>query len=819
MGTLWWDLRYALRRLQKSPGFALAAIISLGLGIGANTAIFSLLNALMLRPLPVRDPYQLIRIGRLDSRDFVQAIPGPMFDWLRKDPLFDGVCGVNTTLSTVEVKDAALPTPGHSLSGDCYEILGVRPAIGRLFTREDDIPNGPRVVVLSYAFWQRQFGGDPNVIGQSICIEGVPFTIIGVTEPRFQGFLLGFPPSVSFPITQEVSPTRADPFAAQVFYWGYAFARLKPGVTAEQVRTRLSVEWRRLLDESLPPRIQGAERVEILNQSLVVTSGATGLDYWVRNRFQRPLLALLAISALVLLVSCINVANLLLARGLQRRREIAVRLALGARRWQIVRELVAESAILIAAGLGCAPFLTHAGDGVLLAVLSRTYSGFALTASPDLRVLLFTSVAALAALLLFGVLPARQTSAVDLTDALKSGSRSASSAQSRIRRILICGQVALTLVLVMGASSFIETLRHLRGESLGFHVAGVLNAQLMPLPGGYAHGFNAATYNRDLLEHMQNLPGVEAASLSHFSPLFTMPYKEEIWATRMPDAPAIQAPAEHVSDGFLATMRIPLLQGRDFHRTDTPQSQKTGIVSESLAKRLFPAGEALGQHIRVGSEKDTEDLEIIGVAADARLMDPRTKVLSFVYLNYWQYPDYEKWGDIQLRYSGDSAGLIPAVRNELRQAGHEYPIHLWTIADQRDTSLLQERLLAAVGTAFGALALTLAGVGLFGLLSFFVMSRTSEIGIRVALGAERRDVTWLVLREAFVLVGAGLLIGLPLSYATARVLSGLVYGVAALPVVPLVFSMAVLFSVAAMAAVIPVRRATLVDPMVALRYE
>lgn len=287
----------------------------------------------------------------------------------------------------------------------------------------------------------------------------------------------------------------------------------------------------------------------------------------------------------------------------------------------------------------------------------------------------------------------------------------------------------------------------------------------------------------------------------------------------MPDAPSIQAPVEAVSDNFLATMRVPLLQGRDFRRTDTAQSQKTAIVSESLAKQLFPAKAALGQRISVGSEKDTENVEIVGVTANARLMDPRAKDLSFVYLNYWQYPDYEKWGDLQLRFSGDSASLISAVRFELQKAGHEYPIHLWRIADQRDTSLLQERLLASLGTAFGILALTLAGVGLLGLLGFFVTSRTSEIGIRVALGAEHWDVGWMVIRETSMLVGMGLLIGLPLSYAAGRVLSRLLYGVGAMPVTPLILAVALLLGVAGIAAVIPVGRATAVDPMVALRYE
>jgi predicted permease len=819
MQTLWQDLRYGLRTLRKSPGFTTVAIVTLGLGIGANTAIFSLLNALILRPLPVREPQQLVRIGRLDSRGFIQQLPGPMFDWLRKEPLFDSVCAVNTPLSTVEVKNTPFPVPAHALSSDCYRMLGVRPAIGRLFGQQDDIPTGPHVAVLSYNFWQEQFGGAQNVIGQSIQIEGAPFTIIGVTEPAFQGFLLGFPPSVSFPITQAVSPTRQNALGPQIFYWGFAFARRSPGVTEEQVRVRLSVEWRRLLNESLPAHVQGAERMEILNEPLVVTSGATGLDYWVRSSFRLPLLALLGVGVLVLLVACLNLANLLLARGAQRHHEIAVRLALGAKRWQIVGQLVGESFILVVSGVGCALLVARVADRALLTVLSGTYSGFAMTAGLDASVLLFTSGAALAALLLFGVFPARQASAVNLSDALKSGTVGSSHGQARLRKVLICGQVALSLVLVMGASLFVETFQYLRQEPLGFEPDGALSVQLMPLPEGYAHGFNEGIYYRQLVERIEALPGVETACLSNFSPVFTMPYKEEVRDARIPDSPAIQVPVETVSDGFLTTMEIPLLQGRDFHRTDMPQSEKTAIVSRSLSERLFPAGSALERHIRVGSEKDTEDVEIVGIAADARLMDPRASDLGFVYLNYWQYPDYEKWGDIELRYSGESAGLISALRRVLQAAGHEYPLRFRTMSEQRNSSLLQERLLASLGTAFGVLALLLAGVGLFGLLSFLVGSRTREIGIRMALGAERGDIGWALVRETLALVGIGLLVGLPLSYGALRVVSGLLYGIGKLPMIPLAVSIALLVGVAAVAAVIPVRRATAVDPIVALRYE
>ena len=359
------DLRYAIRSWLRAPAFAAAAIVTIALGVGANTAIFSLLDALLLRPLPVADPYRLIRIGSLENNGMTVAVPSPLLDALRQEPLLEGVCGVQTPLSTVTLNDATFPVGAHALSGDCYRMLGVHAALGRLLTSADDVPSAPRVAVLSHGFWQDKFAGSPNALGRAIRIEGVPFTIVGVTEPRFHGLLLGFPPGISYPISQ-MDGQRPD---SPGFYWADVFARLKPGVKPEEVRAKLAGEWRRLLDTSLPSaRFKGAQRAELLSQAPVVTSGANGLDYSLRDRFRRPLAGLLAISALVLLVACMNVANLLLARGLERRREIAVRLALGAKRGRIARQLISESVLLILAGCGAALVLGSLGDRLLLAL-------------------------------------------------------------------------------------------------------------------------------------------------------------------------------------------------------------------------------------------------------------------------------------------------------------------------------------------------------------------------------------------------------------------------------------------------------------------
>ena len=729
------------------------------------------------------------------------------------------MCGVDTPLVTGEVNGNVQPLSTHSFLGDCYQTLGVRPVVGRLLGPEDDVPNGPHMAVLSYSFWQRQFGADPKIVGKTISIDGAAFTVIGVTEPRFQGLLLAFPPSVSYPISQEGSPTRTASPPARVFYFANAFARLKPGVTIEQVQAELRARWRRMMDESLPSRIQGAERDELLNEPLVVVSGATGLDYWTRDRYRRPLIALLAISALLLVVSCVNVANLQVARGFQRKREIAIRLSLGASRRQIIDELLIESGLLVVISLVFALCLASIGDRLLLAGLSRAYSGFDLAAGFDVRVLSFSAAAAFVALLFFGLLPARQTSVVDLTDALKNGTFSTAGAAGRIRSALLCCQVAITLILVLSASVFVQALRHLRQESLGFQVDGLLTAFLVPLPGGYTNGFNGPVYYRDLLDRMQLLPRVEAVSISHFAPLFTKPFNEEISVAHDSKSSAILATAEEVSDGFLSAVRIPLLEGRDFRRTDTPQSTKTAILSQSIAKRLFPNADALGRHIRIGTAHDTQDVEIVGVAADSRLMDPRSDDFNFVYLNFWQYPELQKWSDVQLRFSGEASSLGRAVQQALLDAGHEYPLHLRTASEQRDVLLLQERLLASLGTFFGILALTLAGVGLFGLLTFLLTCRTREIGIRMALGAERQHILWETLRGAMMIVGIGLLCGIPLAYGAVRILSKLIYGIGPISTGPFLFSIGIILGVAAIADIIPVCRASSIDPVIALRYE
>jgi predicted permease len=812
------DLVFGLRQFFRSPGFAIAAIVSLAFGMGANTAIFSLLDSLLFRPISVHAPEQLIRIGPEESNGSIGAIPGGMLDWLRKSPLLDGVCGALTPSSTIEINNEPLPVSAIAASGDCFQTLGVHPALGRSFTLADDLPNGPKVAMLSYNFWQNKFGGDPGVLGQTIRIEGAPFTIIGVTQSSFQGLFLGYPSLISFPLTQFADLTAGNGQLARAHYWAQTFARLKPGVTREQVRAALETGWRRNLEQSLPPSVKGSRRDNLLRLPLGVVPGAGGLDGMLRNRYRQSLVGLLAISGLVLLIACLNVANLLLARGIRRRSEIALRLALGAARMRIVRQLATESCLLLIAGVGLAIPVSYLFDHVLMAILSQSPSRFVLSVEPDIRIFEFTAAISLVALLLFGILPALQTTRRNVADDLKNSSRLVMGGRNRSRRLLVAAQIAVALVLLTCASLFIETLRQLLRQPLGFETSGVINVQLRSRPRSAAKASSGSAYYRDLVSQLEAAPDVQSVSISDFGPLFSIMSKTNVQQTGASQTTVATSIAK-VSDRFFTTMQIPLLAGSRFESSDTAAGQKKAIISRSLAAHLFPQGGAVGKHILIQGTFNGADVEIAGIAANARLLKASSTDTDFVYLNGWQWPTLQPWDDIQIRYSGSAESIARQVRNILRTTDHDYALRLRTLSEERNLSLSREKLTAILSLAFGAVALLLVGVGLFGLLAFFVANRTSEIGIRMALGASCRSVTALVAREAFLLTAIGICVGLPLSYMSERALSGLLYGVGAFPTGSISLSIALLVLVTALAAYFPARRATAIDPLVALRHE
>jgi len=801
------DVRYGLRVLRRAPVMSLLAVVSVALGIGANTAIFSLLNSLLLRPVSgVRAAQELVGVDT--------TLPSTILDDLAKEPVFAGVCGVSTPLLTTEVHGEPQPIGILSTTGGCTDTLGLKAEIGRMIQPADDHEGSPRVAVLTDSYWRNSFGGRADALGSTIRIDGVAFTIVGVADPQFHGVLLGFWPGAILPAAQDPSDAHVTS-GSRHFSWVHVFARLAHGVSIEQSRARLRFSQPRLLQESVPPDYQGARRRQFLSQTLDLVSGASGLDYMLRNRFTRPLYVLLGISLLVLLVSCVNLANLLLARGVRRRRELAVRLAMGASRARVARQLAIESLLLVLTGTILGSGLAYAADRVLMAQIQATLINFSLSASPDLRVLAFAAALALITGIGFGVLPAWRSTGVDMASSLKQTGRGIHSGAAG--RVLVSAQVALTLALVAGASLFVSSLQRLRNVPLGLQTGGVVEAQLFPVPHGYEN-FSPEAYYRDLLARVESLPGVESASYSNFAPL-SDGYPQPVRFTPGEETTGVRAGVFWVSDGFLRTMSIPLLAGRDFERTSRAQGVRTVIASQSLARLLSPRARVIGRHIRVGTEPENQDLEIIGIAADTRLDNAREGNSPVAYINIWQYSYSAKYGVLVARTRGLSTGFVDLLRRIVRGAGHEYVEYARDLDQQRENSLLEERLLAWFSSAFGLLALLLAATGLYGLLAYHVASRTGEIGIRVALGATRAHVRWLVVREALRLVSAGMAFGLLLTSVAGRFVQGLLYGVRAFEPGPVSVAVIVLTAIAAIAAWVPAQRACAVEPIEALRNE
>ncbi len=802
------DVRYSVRSLGRARAMSVLAVVSVALGLGANTAIFSLVNALLLRPISgVRAPERLVG---LDT-----ALPSTILKDLSTAPVFAGTCGVSTPLLTTESRGDVQPIGVLAVTAGCAETFGMGVELGRMIAPEDDREGRGKVAVLTDSYWRTAFGGRADAIGSSIRIDGVPFTIIGVAEPAFHGVLLGFWPGALLPAAQDPSGAHVKSGTGS-YSWVHVFARLANGVSSEQAQAYLTATERRLLEQGVPPDAQGERRHEFVSQKLHLVSNATGLDYMLRRRFSRPVTVLLGICLLVLTISCVNLANLLLARGVRRRREIALRLAVGASRFQIAQQLAMESLLLVLAGLVLGSMLAYAADRVLMMQIQAAFIHFTLDTSPDLRVLAFAAAAALFTGLGFGVLPAWRSSNVNVAEALKAGNRGIQTAASG--RWLMSVQIALTLALVAGASLFIRSLKQIYDAPLGFQTAGIVEAQLFPIPDGYKN-LSTETYYRDLLGRVESLSGVESVSYSNSAPLWSGGSTKQVRLTTDPGTPGVKTETFWVSDGFLKTMNIPLISGRDFNRGDRVRDVRTAIVSREFARRLTPDGNVIGHQIRVGIEPEDKDLEIIGVAANARLNGAREADPAIVYLNLWQYSYSAKYGVLLVRERHLSREFVDLLRSTVRGAGHEYVEFARDLETQRDNSLIEERLLAWLSSAFGVLALLLAATGLYGLLAYHVASRTEEIGIRVALGATRANVRRLVVGEVLRLVTVGAAAGLLLTFVAGRFTRGLLYGVGSFDADPILTAVAVLGLVAVVAAWVPARRACAVEPLEALRHE
>jgi predicted permease len=823
--TLFSNLRYAIRTLLRNPGFTCVAVLSLALGIGANTAIFTLVNALLLRDLPVRQPDRLVELSAIRKGNKI-PFSFPMLQEIeRGQRVFSELTGWSRAgMSNVEVNGALEQASVLSVTGNYYGELGVTPLLGRLLEPDDAKPGTTfPIAVLGYEYWQRRFGGSLDVVGRQIRIEGQPFTIIGVTRKWFSGMTTGEPPDVTIPLTAEqliwADPSRT--MDARSMLWIAATGRLKDGVTLAQARAQLQSFWPDVLAATAPTQAPGLRLQTFLSMSIDVAPAAKGIAADLRSQFTRPLYVLMAIVGLILLVACANLANLMLARAAARSHEMSVRIALGASRWTLARQVLMESLLLSLAGALLGIGFAYWGSRLLVAIMTREYlTPVMLDLNPDFRVLFLTLSVATITGILFGLAPAWRSSREDPAVVLQHDTRSVAGGASLLSKALIVGQVALSLILLLGAGLLLRSFLRLRSVDPGFARESVLEVTLNARPAGYQN-LDLNSYHRQLIDRISSLPGVRSVGISDYSLPSQAGWKEAVSATSadLIAGASVMTNEVMVSPGFLNTVGIPLVRGRDFDWTDDPTHPRRAIVSGSLAKNLFPNGDALGRHIRFGFMPDFQNLEIVGIAGNARIFDLRDAAEPIIYVPGPQHPDLTQWGSLFVRSSQDPGALARSIGREVDSLGHEYVLRTETVGTVMDRALVEERVIAALSGFFAALALLLASVGLYGLMSYGVTRRTREIGIRVALGAQARTVLNLVLREALAVVLFGIALGIPCALAANHLIASMLFGLSSNDLPTIAAVSLLLLLVALFAGYLPSRRASRIDPIVALRAE
>ena len=828
------DFRYALRAIRRSPLFATVAILSLALGIGANTAIFTLMDQLMLRPLPVKNPDQLVMLYQRGSHngnnmgDRMQSYPIYQ-DFQQKAALLSEVFCRRTIESSVSVNNQTERVDAELVSGNYFTALGVKPAMGRVLnSREDDRQYlGHPVAVLSYDYWVNRFAKDPTILGQKILVNNYPLTVVGVSAEGFAGL----DPSRS---TQLRVPIQMMPVMVPQWTflkmddrrsrWVQVFARLKNGQTLETVKPQLQVLFRQIreYEMTLPAARTWSNymRARFMDGTIDLSAASSGYSQ-LRNSFSTALIVLMCMVGLVLLIACANVANLLIARSFSRQKEIAVRLSLGASRGQLVRQLLVESLLLAFAGGVAGVALAVAMTKGLLALVPSEGSPLLIRAEPDSRILIFTLSLTVLTGLVFGLVPALRASRPDLWSTLKDavGSVSGSGGSLYLRKGLVMAQVALSFLLLFGAGLFVRSLFNLQATDTGFdEMDNLVTFQVSPALNGY-DGPRATRLYTDLLEQIRALPGIKSASLASVALL-----SGNEWDSSMSveghiakDGEDMQAFMNSLSPGYFETMGISLLEGRDFDRRDIKEDAKVAIVNQRFAKHYFGDRSAIGRHLGRSSRPDTKlDVQIIGVVEDTLYEGPREGVRRQVFV-----PNWGKQGvAFYVRTSLGSHSAHGLLRTAVKKLDVGLPIYqMKTLAAQLDETLLTERLIALLSAGFGMLATLLAAIGLYGVMAFVVARRTKELGLRMALGAQPREVIWMVMREVLTLLGLGLLVGVPTAILLGRYVAAQLYGIKANDPWVAGTSMLLLILVASLAGFIPARRASRIDPIVALRYE
>jgi putative ABC transport system permease protein len=811
------DARYALRGLRHNPGFTAAAVLSLALGIGANTAIFSLFHALMLRLLPVTRPEELVSMYRTGGwgKGYVSY------------PLYLEIAGRSDLFTSViartgvwKVRFTSRPgargefTQREFVSGNYFSVLGVDAALGRLFTGEDDrTPGGHPVAVISYDLWRNRYGADPAVLGTKILVDEQPFTIIGVAAPGFRGMEVERRAEVWIPIMMS-----GGNFKNPRNWWVWVVGRRRPKVSARQVQAAMGVLMRQHLNAIFPTSYNAAFRKRALGQRLEVRDAGIGISM-LREQFGRPLAVMMAAVGLVLLAACANVANLLLARGAARQREIALRLSLGATRARLVRQALTESVLLVTAGGALGVWLAIQGQRFIIKFLP-SQAGNPFGGAPDQPVLLFTLAIAAAAVLLFGVGPALRSTAVDPAAALRAG-HMGMSASPLLRRALVVAQVAFSVVLVALAALFGHNLFALRGVDLGFRNQNVV-AFSLDLPRQFQRDVRAPS--RQFAAQLQTLPGVSSVSYGFPGPFLMGTSSASI---RVPGSERTAAePADvdtaDIGPRYFETIGTPLLDGREFDEKDIESPRKIAIVNEAFMLEFLPGEkhpDARTLSFDDSKPEGGEPTYIVGVVRDIRHAGIQKPARPTVYTPI-DHGTNKGLPTILLRTQAPPAALLPRLYRELNRIGPSIAFaSIGTLREQVDDSIFEQRMLAAIGGFFGTLALVLAAVGLYGVVAYGTARRTGEIGIRIALGARRTQVLWMILRDSLAMVGIGLALGLPVALAAARAVDSVLFGIQ--PADPLTFvsTAAILAVIGLAAAFLPAHRAARLEPSQVLRHE
>jgi predicted permease len=834
------DLRYAWRTLRQTPVFTMVAASSIALGIGANVAIFTLVDQVLLRLLPVKDPARLVMLRgpsgdqHYGSNYANSTLSYPMYEDFRDhNDVFDGMFARHQLDVQVGFSGGTERATGEMVSGTYFTVLGVSPAAGRLFGPSDDrVPGGHPLVVLSHGYWSSRFSQDPGVIGQTLVVNNHALTVIGVAQEGFSGIDVGATTQLFVPMAMKAEITPGylhNNVTSRRARWVHVFGRLKPGVTAEQAQARLQPYFRSIIEmEVKEPAFAKASaytKSQFLRGQLTVLSGSQGWS-WMRRGLTRPLWVLMALVVGVLLIACANVANLLVARAAARQRQIAIRLAIGASRGRVVQQLLVESLLIALAGGAAGLALAMGAIAPLLTLLVPAEQQVAISPSLDVRLFAFAFGATVITGVLFGLVPALQATRPRLAATLKQESGGVAGGGLRLRKALVVVQVALSLLLLIGAGLFIRSVDKLMTVDLGFRSEQIISFSLDPELNGFTNARARSLYET-LLARLHETPGVESAAYSAVGLLVGGSWDQ--WVTvegyKAAETETIDPYFNAISPAYFRTLGVPLLAGRDFDERDLPPVEpipgkpdvRTAIVSEGFARKYFAGGQAIGKHLGMGKDPGTPTpIEIIGIVKNARVNSVRDEEPPmYVFL-----PAGGGGGSWLVRTRHDPAQMFATIRAAVREIDPNLPVYATrTVAGMLQQSTRNERLLAKLSTVFGTLATLLATIGLYGLLAYTVTRRTREIGIRMALGALRSHVSWLVLREVVLLAAVGMAIALPAAWWLGRFVRSQLYDVAPMDPETIVLAMGGLATVALLAGLAPTLRATRINVVRALRQD